>query len=255
VSLVSAIVLTLNEAASINRCLESLSFCDEIWVIDSGSTDGTQTLARKYTPHVKEVPWKGFVETRNEALQWVSSEWVLSIDADEVVSPELREAILKAVHTDRFSAYSMPRRTLHFDRWIRYGGWYPNRLVRLFKKSQGRWIGDGVHERWETDGHEGELTPDLIHYSFEGISDQVDRNNRYSTLAAQGLMDKGTHSSLVKILFKPPIKFFETFFLKRGFKDGYPGFIIAVSAAYAVFLKWTKLWELEHVKKGIHCHD
>ncbi len=250
----SAIVLTLNEEGSLGRCLESLAFCDEVWVIDSGSTDRTLEIAQKYGAKIQNVEWKGFIQTRNEALQLANGEWVLSVDADEVVSTELRTEILKVVDFN-FAAYSMPRRTLYSGRWIRYGGWYPNRIVRLFKRSEGKWVGESVHERWETTGKLGALTSDLIHYSFEGIGDQVERNNRYSTLAATGLQAKGVHSSWVKILFKPPIKFLETFFLKRGFKDGYPGFIIAVSAAYAVFLKWTKLWELEHVKKGIHSHD
>ena len=245
---ISAIVLTLNEGHSIARCLESLHFCDEILVIDSGSQDDTVKIAQKYTSQIHQVTWKGFVDTRNEALKLAKGDWILSIDADEVVPPELATEILQTVRSTSKSAFTLPRKTIHFDRWIRYGGWYPNRLVRLFKRNEGAWVGCGVHERWKSTGEVGELSQDLIHYSFESISDQVYRNDRYSTLSTVALSQEGVHFSLIKLLTKPWVKFLETYFLKRGFKDGYPGFIISVSAAYSVFLKWAKLWEMEQSK-------
>ena len=175
------------------------------------------------------------------------TDWILSIDADEEATPELRSEILRVVSEpgDRV-AFSMPRKTLHSGRWIRYGGWYPNRNIRLFRKSSGRWVGNEVHERWEARGPVADLNSDLMHYSFFNLADQVERNNRYSSLSALQLRKSGKGFSTARQFLKTASKFFETYMLKRGFLDGYPGFIISVSAAYSVFLKWAKLWELEN---------
>ena len=242
----SAVVITHNEEENIARCLESLRFCGEIVVVDAESTDRTREIASKFTPHVHVQPWKGYSEQKNQANALAAFDWILSVDADEVVSDELRDEILGILAAGPGAAgFSIPRKTIHLGKWIRYGGWYPNRLVRLFSKKQGRWVGSEVHERWETSGPVRPLNGHLIHYSFRDLSDQVARNNRYSTLSAQRLFREGRRFSLPRMLFKPFSKFLETFIIKRGFLDRYPGFIISVSAAYAVFLKWAKLWELE----------
>ncbi len=246
----SAVIITKNEEDNLERCLQSLAFCDEIIVLDSDSTDRTQEIAKRYTSHVYNEKWKGFEAQRTLALTYATHEWILSIDADEEVSLELRNEIVTALNSESESvAYSLPRKTIHFDRWIRYGGWYPNRLVRIFRKAEGEWKGDAVHEFWSTRGKIGELQSDLLHYSFSNLSDQVERNNKYSSLGAQKLETSSKKFSLAKLLFKPLSKFCETYLLKLGFLDGYPGFIISVSASYSVFLKWAKLWELQSVKK------
>lgn len=247
---VSAVVITYNEEKNIGRCLSSLRFCDEIIVVDSGSDDQTSDIAADYTDKLFVRPWKGYADQKNYAVQLASSEWVLSVDADEEVSDDLKQEIRRITGSSgRSAAYSIPRKTIHSGKWIRYGGWYPNRLVRLFRKSQGRWVGEEVHERWETPGEVGNLKEPLIHYSFNGISDQVKRNDRYSTLGAKSLQREGKKFSLFRLLVKPFSKFVETYVLKRGFLDGFPGFFISVSAAYSVFLKWAKLWELERSEK------
>jgi glycosyltransferase involved in cell wall biosynthesis len=245
---ITAIVLTRNEQSNIERCLRSLSFCAEIVVVDSGSIDQTRELARNFTEKVFDLPWLGFAAQRNKALSYAIHDWVLSVDADEVVPAELAEEIAKlfGTKTPEVAAFSVPRKTIHFGRWIRHGGWYPNRLVRLFSKRQGRWEGEELHEAWVARGQVNALTHDLEHYSFCDLADQVNRNNRYSSLGAAKLQRKGSSFSSFWLLVKPTSKFLETYFLKRGFLDGYPGFIISVSAAYSVFLKWAKLWELEH---------
>jgi glycosyltransferase involved in cell wall biosynthesis len=246
---ITAIVLTLNEQSHIVECLRSLSFCNQILVVDSGSRDATCQLARQNGAEVLELQWEGFAAQRNKALAHASNDWILSIDADERVTPEL-EAELEQLFTsrvERASAYTMPRKTIHFGRWIRHGGWYPNRLVRLFRKSQGSWEGGELHEKWETSGKVGALGGDILHFSFSDFSDQVERNNLYSTLGAQKLMRQGRKFTFAKLVAKTLSKFIETYFLKRGFLDGYPGLFISVSAAYSVFLKWAKLWELERV--------
>ena len=249
--MLAAVIITKNEEKNIVRCLESVRFCDEIIVVDSESTDQTVQLAAKLNARVFTVPWRGYVDQRNYANLLTTAEWILSIDADEEVSIDLRDEILEKIESHSSSvAYSVPRRTMYSGRWIRHGGWYPNRLVRLFKKTQGQWVGGDLHEYWSlnssTTGTLGELTKDLIHYSFADIFDQVHRNNRYSSLGALTLQKSGRPFSSVRLLTKPVSKFLETYLLKGGFLDGYRGFIISVSASYSVFLKWAKLWELNH---------
>ncbi len=242
---VAAVVITHNEEENIARCLSSLQFCDEIVVVDAESSDRTSEIAKKFTPNVQIRPWKGYSEQKNFAVTLTSCDWILSVDADEEVSSELQEEVKATLNSPQFCAYSVPRKTIHFGRWIRHGGWYPNRLVRLFNKKQGRWEGDQVHELWKPAGEVGALKSDLIHYSFKSLSDQVIRNDKYSTLGALALSREGRRFSFFKLSGKTMMKFFETYFLKRGFLDGYPGLIISVSAAYSVFLKWAKLWERE----------
>jgi len=246
----AAVVITLNEEANVARCLKSLTFCDEIIVVDSESTDRTVEIAKSLNVTVRSRPWKGYSDQKNFANSLTDADWILSVDADEEVSPELAKEIL-ALRDRGFphDAYSLPRKTFHLGRWIRFGGWYPNRLVRLFHKGRGEWRGSELHERWETSGSLGELGGDLLHYSFTSLADQVERNNRYSTLGALQLSRRGTRFSLYALITKTFSKFVETYLLKRGFLDGYPGFIISVSAAYSVFLKWAKLWELERCGK------
>lgn len=245
---VSAVVITRNEQANIARCLESLRFCDEVIVLDCFSTDRTVEIAKRYTSQVHQMEWKGYVAQKNAAVGLAQGDWILSLDADEEVSPALRHEIEVVLASDpRESAFSMPRKTIHLGRWIRYGGWYPNRLVRLFRRQSGTWVGVELHERWESTGDVGRLNSDLLHYSFSNLEDQITRNNLYSSLGARQLKVHGKQFSFFRLMAKSGSKFCETYLLKRGFLDGYPGFIIAVSAAYSVFLKWAKLWELEHV--------
>lgn len=245
--MLSAVIITLNEEANLERCLKSLAFCDEIVVVDSGSGDNTLAIARRFTQNVHTLPWRGYTAQKNEAVRLATHDWVLSLDADEEVSDDLRNEILERLKGSPVeTAFSVPRKTIHFGKWIRHGGWYPNRLVRLFRKDSGRWVGDELHEKWETIGPTGELRADLLHYSFKDLSDQVARNNRYSSLGAVRLHKHGLKFSSAKLFLKSLSKFVETYLLKKGFLDGYPGFIISVSAAYSVFLKWAKLWELEN---------
>jgi len=244
----AAVIIARDEEANILRCVKSAGFCDKvIVVVDARSTDRTVEVAQRAGAEVHVVEWRGYTEQKNLAVNLTSADWVLSLDADEEVSPALREEILSTVRNPgSHAAFSMPRKTMHFGRWIRYGGWYPNRNARLFRKGTGEWVGSEVHERWQSAGSVGDLRSDLIHYSFSSLADQVARNNRYSSLSAVQLQKAGKHFSTFRLFVKSASKFIETYFLKRGFLDGYPGFIISVSAAYSVFLKWAKLWELEN---------
>ncbi|MBI4404699.1 MAG: glycosyltransferase family 2 protein [Deltaproteobacteria bacterium] len=245
---ISAVIVAYNEEHNIVRCLKSLQFCDEIVVVDSFSEDKTRELAASLSPRIVTHQWEGYVNQKNFAVRLATNEWVLSLDADEEVSEELSKEIQQTLSKEcvSCSGFSIPRKTFHSGRWIRYGGWYPNRLVRLFKKSEGEWIGLELHERWQCQGKEGMLYSHLIHHSFNNIADQVTRNNHYSSLGAVGLARLGTRFSLFKLITKPVSKFIETYLLKKGFLDGLPGLLISISAAYSVFLKWAKLWELKH---------
>lgn len=246
----SAVVITKNEEKNIARCLASLEFCDEIILVDSFSTDKTLEIAKNYTSKIYQRKWQGYVDQKNYALGLAHHSWILSVDADEEVSSELRREILELLGgKPTASAYWVARRTIHSGQWIKYGGWYPNRLVRLFDKTKGKWNGGAVHEFWQTQGQTGNLENDLIHYSFDSISDQVERNNLYSSLGAKALLENQRHFSLWKLFTKPISKFIETYLIKLGFLDGYRGLFISVSAAYSVFLKWAKLWELTQDEK------
>lgn len=247
---ITAVIIARNEERNITRCLESVRFCDDILVVDSGSTDRTRELAGHFTPNVVVKEWTNYCEQRNFATSLVKTDWILSIDADEEVSTELREEIARLKGAaPAAQAFSIPRKTFHFGRWIRHGGWYPNRLVRFFNRQDGGWKGDELHEYWETPGDLGELQGHLNHYSFDNLADQVERNNHYSTLGALKLQREGKRFSFFRLTVKTASKFIETYFLKLGILDGYPGLIISVSAAYSVFLKWAKLWELDLEKK------
>lgn len=242
--MLAGIVITRNEEKNIARCLDSLKFCDEVIVVDAESSDRTPEICKEKHARFYSRAWTGYSDQKNYALSLTNADWVLSIDADEEVTPTLEQEIKSTISTQTHVAYSVPRKTMHSGKWIRWGGWYPNRLVRLFKKKHGKWEGSDVHEYWKADGSIGSLSNDLIHYSFDSIADQVERNNRYSSLGALALQRDGRKFSVIQLFFKPFSKFIESYFLKMGFLDGYPGFIIAVSAAYSVFLKWAKLWEL-----------
>lgn len=245
----SAVVIAFNEERNIRRCVESLAFAAEVIVVDSESRDSTREIAESLGARVVVAPWRGYSDQKNLALTFAKHDWVLSIDADEEVSPELREEILSRLSSAESAsvvAFTVPRKTIHFQRWIRFGGWYPNRLTRLFRKSQGCWAGGFLHEYWDTRGLVQPLKHPLNHFSFYDLADQIDRNNHYSSLGAEKLLAEHKAFSVVKLLTKPVTKFLELYLLKQGFRDAMPGFIIAVSAAFSVFLKWAKLWEYQN---------
>jgi glycosyltransferase involved in cell wall biosynthesis len=249
----SLAIICLNEAKNIERCIRSVPFANEIIVLDSGSTDGTRAIAEKLGAKTYDEEWRGFRAQKQRATDLCTNDWVLSLDADEALSPEsqaeLQELFSSPVELNQFDGYEFPRRSWNMGRWIMHGGWYPDRQLRLFHKGRAQWRGgEHVHERVYAD-KVGQLTQPILHWPFADHSEQVATNNRYSTLGAQELLRKGKRFSLFKLVTKPWTKFIETYFIKMGCLDGLPGFIISVSAAYSVFLKFTKLWELEKLAK------
>lgn len=241
----SVVVIALNEEARIERCLNSVPFAAEKIVVDSFSTDKTVEVATRCGARVVQEKWRGFGPQKAFATDLAKNDWVLSLDADEALSPELAQEI-----QDRFASldvktgYRLPRLSFHMGRWIRHGGWYPDAQLRLFNRRHSQWNQSALHEKVEAAQVEIFKQP-LWHWVFRDLTDQVSANNRYSGLGAEELHRRGVKFSLLKLAIKPQVKFLETYVWKQGFRDGLPGFVIAVGAAYSIFLRWAKLWEIE----------
>jgi glycosyltransferase involved in cell wall biosynthesis len=241
----SVVTLALNEERNIEACLQSVQWADELLVVDSGSTDRTVELARKHTDRVITVPWMGYGPTKNQALGLVSGDWVLWLDADERVTPELAGEIRGVLQSgdQGIAAYAMGRRAYFLGRWIRHSGWYPSRVTRLFRKSAGRFTEQHVHEQLLVDGGVAVLHGDLLHFTDPDLHHYFAKFNRYTTLAAQDLEAAGRRWSPVDLLLRPAFQFIKMYLLRRGFLDGMEGFILAVVSSAYVFVKYAKLRE------------
>jgi glycosyltransferase involved in cell wall biosynthesis len=243
----SAAIITYNEEANIRECLDSISsFVDEIIVLDSISDDGTEAMCRA-NPKVRfyQHPFDGHIEQKNRALDMCSSDWILCLDADERVSPELRASIEALLERNPdIAGAKFPRLTYHMHRYIRHGGWYPNARYRLVRRAMASWGGENPHDKLILKGKGVRIKGDLIHFTARDLSDQVKTINSFSSIVALTRHNKGQDFHLWRLLIKPVSKFLEIYLLKRGFLDGMQGFIIAVSSSYSSFLKEAKLYEL-----------
>ncbi len=247
---ISAVVVCFNEEKNIERCLKSLLWTDEIVIVDSFSTDRTLDICRKYTDRIYQRRWKGINDQKRYAVSLARNEWVIVIDADEVVTEELKEEIKERLTADkgRYDGYMIKRHTYYLGRWINHCGWYPDYKLRLFKKSKCRFIGEDPHDKISVEGKVGKLKGEIYHFTYENIADHLRTINSFSDTVAKNMFKKGERFLLLKMLFKPPVKFFETYIYKLGFLDGIPGLIIAVLSSYYVFLKYAKLWEMRNEK-------
>jgi glycosyltransferase involved in cell wall biosynthesis len=241
----SVITLALNEERNIEACLESVRWADEILVVDSGSTDRTVELARRFTDGVVTVPWLGYGPTKNHALGLVHGDWVLWLDADERVTPEQEREIRQVLQSrdPGPAAYAMGRRAYFLGRWIRHSGWYPSRVTRLFRRTAGRFTEKNVHEQLVVDGPVGVLGGDLLHYTDPDLHHYFAKFNRYTSLAAEDLDAAGRRWSMIDLVIRPCFQFCKMYVARRGFIDGMEGFILAIVSSAYVFVKYAKLRE------------
>jgi glycosyltransferase involved in cell wall biosynthesis len=248
---VSAIVVSFNEEENIGRCLESIKWCDEIVVVDSFSTDRTLEICRQFTDIVIQRKWTGYRDQKQFAHSQTSKDWVLMVDSDEEVTAALQTEIREALRTDgaKYAGYLVPRLVFYLDRWWRRGGWYPDYDVRLFRRDFATWGGTDPHEKIIVDGPVRRLQNPLHHFSYRDIDDHIQRINRYTSISSEELRKQDQRWRLSDALLRPAFRFFRSYFLKRGFMEGFAGFHVAVTAAMYVFLKYAKLWELELKEK------
>jgi glycosyltransferase involved in cell wall biosynthesis len=263
---ISATIITLNEEANIQRALESLGWADEIIVVDSGSTDRTVEIARRFTDRVIVKDWPGYSAQKNFAADQASNDWIFSLDADEELSPQLVSEIatLKGPvdagpatrpHSSVYGpanvdGYEMPRLCQYMGRWIKHSGWYPDYKLRLYNRKSGCWKGEFVHESVKVKGQVRNLQGDLLHYTVRSASEHHQRMDRYTTLAAEELQKKGKRASTFSLLFSPVTAFIRSYIFRLGLLDGIPGLAIAYFAAHYAFLKQVKLLEMGRTAKG-----
>lgn len=241
----SVAIITLNEEERLADCLTSVSFADDIVVVDSGSSDRTADIARVYGARVFVEAWQGFGPQKQSAIDKCQNRWVLLLDADERVSPEAAKKIEGIVKKDGpAAAYSLPRKNYFCGRWLRHAGWWPDRVVRLFKKEKGRMSDRLVHESVVVDGMIGTLDQPLIHYANRDLAQTLAKINQYSSAGAQELYRRGARSSMVKAVLRAQWAFMNNYFVRRGFLDGAEGFIQAITDSVNVFFKYVKLREL-----------
>ncbi len=238
---ITATIITLNEERNVARAIESLRCCDEILIVDSGSTDRTVELAQNLGVRVLEAGWLGYAGQKNWAAEHANTDWILSLDADEALSEALEAEIwnLKKTGPD-CDAYTMPRLARYLGRWIYHSGWYPDRKVRLYRRDKAKFVGDFVHESVQPSGRVGHLQSNILHFTCESLSEHVKTLDRYTTLAAQELAARKVKVPLTRLIVDPGWAFIKSYFLQRGFLDGPEGLTIAHMAAFYTFLKYSK---------------
>ena len=253
-SKLSVYMITFNNERTLEKSLKSLTWADEIVVVDSFSTDATMEIAGRYATKIEQRAWPGFRDQYQYAADACSHEWLMFVDADEVIPEELAteiQAELKAnaekPEAEQIAAWSCQRRTWYLDRWVEHGAWVPDRELRVYHRDRARWKG-GLHAKLHAEGETAEFKGVYRHYTYADISDHLKTIDKYSTTAVDDMREAGKRFNLPKLLLNPFWRFFKEFILKRGFLDGFPGFVIAVNSGYYAFIKQVKLWEAQHGK-------
>jgi glycosyltransferase involved in cell wall biosynthesis len=243
---VSVTIITLNESAHIAAAIDSAAWADELIVVDAGSTDDTVTIARAKGVRVTSRAWTGYVDQKNHAASLATHDWIFSLDADERITPALAAEIRSVLSSEPpVRGYRVPRVTYHLGRWVRTTDFYPDFQTRLYDRKAARWHGQYVHESVLVEGGAGQLTNELLHYSYRDLRDHLDRINRYTTLAATQMYENGRRAGVLDLLVHPPAAFIRNYILRRGFADGAAGLTISLVNAYSVMLKFAKLWEIQ----------
>lgn len=243
----SVAIITMNEESNIRRTLESIAWADEIVVVDSGSADRTVLICREYTDKVIHQDWLGYARQKNLALDRTSGDWVLSLDADEPLEPRLADEIRAIIASpSALDGYRIPRKTIFLGKWIRYGGWYPDLNLRLFRKGKGRFQERAVHEAIRVEGSVGTTRYAIVHHTYPDIVSYMARISTYSTLAVDVMTEKGISrfkASWLNIITRPLLTFVHKYILRLGFLDGKHGLILNLFHSYYVFAKYAKAWE------------
>jgi glycosyltransferase involved in cell wall biosynthesis len=243
----SVTVITRNEAADLAPALESVAWADEIVVVDSESADDTAAIARRFTDRVFVREWAGFVAQKNYASSLARNDWILSLDADERVTPALAAEIRSTLSdAPAHAGFRLPRVTWYLGRWIRTTDWYPDLQLRLYDRRVAKWAGKHVHESVETEGSVAALHGELQHYPYRDLAEHLETIDRYTTLAARQMRESGRRAGILQVAGHPPLAFLRNYVARGGFRDAQPGFIVSAMNAYYVFLKFAKLWELDH---------
>ncbi|MFQ5928344.1 MAG: glycosyltransferase family 2 protein [Acidobacteriota bacterium] len=244
---ISAVLVTYNEEDKIERALTSLkAVSDEIVVVDSCSTDATTQICRRYTDRVLQRAWEGYRAQKQFATEQASHDWVLSLDGDEMLSPQLKEEILQWKFQEcDYKGYYLPRKTFFMRRWIEHTTWYPDWQLRLFQKSCGRWEGGRVHESFRVAGPTGKFKGQIYHHTYASFSEYLEQLEHFSSLAAKDLYDQGKRAHWIHFTFYPPVVFFKNYLMRKGFLDGIPGLVVSTLAAVSTLFKYLKLWEIQ----------
>jgi glycosyltransferase involved in cell wall biosynthesis len=249
---VSVTIITKNEASDIADALDSVTWADERIVVDSCSTDDTQQIAARHGARVVSREWPGYVAQKNYAATLARNDWILSLDADERVTPALAREVEKTLSAEpAHRGYRMPRVTFHLGRWIRTTDWYPDDQLRLYDRRAGEWTGRYVHEGVEVKGSVGRLRGELAHYAYRDIAEHLETIDHYTTLAARQMFEQGRRATALDLALQPAFAFFRNFVLKRGFLDGSVGLTISRMNADYVRMKFTKLRELESTQTTV----
>jgi len=259
---ISACLISFNEEKTIGACIDSVGWCDEVVVVDSFSTDRTVEIARERGARVIQEKWEGHTRQKNRSIRAAGQEWILSLDCDEEVTPKLREAITGRLKSDRkVDGYFISRKLFYLGRWLEHGGWFPEWRLRLFRRGAGRCVGVDPHDTFEVEGRTERILPGgrgidaavILHRSFRDLSHQIERLQRYTEIQAGELYRAGRHAGWSHVLLRPLWRFLWGYIFRAGFLDGAPGFHMAVNHAYAAYMKYARLWELQ---RGLaRCRD
>jgi len=250
---ISAVIICCNEEAKIERALKSLQgIVDETVIVDSGSRDRTIDICRRYTDRIYHKEWEGYRRQKEFATNQARNDWILSVDADEAVSPELHSEVSRwrCIVPANYAGYYVPRKTYFMGRWIEHTTWYPDWQLRLFRRSMGRWEGGHVHESFRISGPTGRMHGHLYHYTYSTLSEFLQQLDNFSSLAAADLYERGVRARLFHLFADPPLVFLKNYLLRRGFKDGTQGLVVSILSSASTLFKYLKLWELEHQRQG-----
>ncbi len=241
----SVVIITKNEASNIVRCLASVNWADEVLVVDTGSTDATIELCHKYAVTVQSVPWQGFGTTKHKAVELATHNWILSVDADEEISPALHTQIQDTLNHPKKDGYRIKRSSMYLGKTIKHAGWNRDYPLRLFNREKGNFNHKDVHESVEIDGKIGKIQALMHHYTYPDYATHINKMNLYSDIGAASLAKKGKKSQPTVAFWRAVSKFFKMYILQLAFLDGKHGFILAFSSGFGVYMKYIKLWHLQ----------